>query len=100
MNHGLEMFTAIPIISNQVRPLWVLGVLLQIVSTTRNHLITLGVADPKNLMPMYKKLHSAIREHDDNHIILFEPTIIITSVSSYFFEAIIYCQNDNPFSEF
>lgn len=30
---------------------------------------------------MYKMLHSAIREHDDNHIILFEPTIITTSVS-------------------
>ena len=39
-----------------------------------------GVSDPKNLMPMYKKLHSAIREYDDEHIILFEPTIIITSV--------------------
>lgn len=32
-------------------------------------------------MPMYKKLHSTIREFDDDHIILFEPTIIITSVS-------------------
>lgn len=32
-------------------------------------------------MPMYKKLHSAIREVDDRHIILFEPTIMITSVS-------------------
>ncbi len=42
-----------------------------------------GVADPKHLEPMYKKLHSAIREHDDNHIILFEPTIIITSVSLF-----------------
>ena len=44
-------------------------------------LIFLGVSDPKNLMPMYKKLHSAIREVDDRHVILFEPTIIITSVS-------------------
>lgn len=34
------------------------------------------VADPKNLSPMYKKLHSAIREHDNDHIVLFEPTII------------------------
>ena len=41
----------------------------------------LGVSDPKNLMPMYEKLHSAIREVDDRHVILFEPTIIITSVS-------------------
>ena len=41
----------------------------------------LGVSDPKNLMPMYKKLHSAIREVDDRHVVLFEPTIIITSVS-------------------
>ena len=39
------------------------------------------ISDPKNLMPMYKKLHSAIREHDDKHIILYEPTIITTSVS-------------------
>lgn len=38
------------------------------------------IADALNLQPMYKKLHSAIRAHDDNHIILFEPSIIITSV--------------------
>ena len=31
-------------------------------------------------MPMYQKLHSAIREYDEEHIILFEPTTIITSV--------------------
>ena len=30
---------------------------------------------------MYEKLHSAIRQVDDRHIILFEPTTIITSVS-------------------
>lgn len=30
---------------------------------------------------MYKKLHFAIRENDDRHIILYEPTIITTSVS-------------------
>lgn len=30
---------------------------------------------------MYDRLHRAIREIDDSHIIFFEPTIIITSVS-------------------
>ena len=39
-----------------------------------------GIADQKNLMPMYQKLHSSIRKIDDNHILFFEPTIIITSV--------------------
>ncbi|XP_064387797.1 endoglycoceramidase-like [Halichondria panicea] len=38
------------------------------------------VADAKNLQPMYKKLHESIRKYDQKHIIMFEPTIIITSV--------------------
>lgn len=42
-----------------------------------------GVADPRNLMPMYEKLHSTIRKIDDEHIIFFEPTIIVTSVSQH-----------------
>ena len=29
---------------------------------------------------MYARLHSAIREYDDQHIIFFEPTVAITSV--------------------
>lgn len=41
-----------------------------------------GVADSKNLMPMYKKLHTAIRQHDNDHIIFYEPTSIITDVSN------------------
>ncbi len=39
------------------------------------------VADAKNLQPMYKKLHESIRKYDQKHIIMFEPTIIITSVN-------------------
>lgn len=41
---------------------------------------TTDIADMANLSPMYKRLHQAIREVDDNHVIFFEPTIIITSV--------------------
>ena len=39
------------------------------------------IADQRNLMPMYQKLHSSIRKFDNDHILFFEPTIIITSVS-------------------
>jgi len=35
-------------------------------------------------MPMYQKLHSSIRKFDNDHILFFEPTIIITSVSQLF----------------
>ena len=41
---------------------------------------TTDVADKINLSPMYARLHQAIREVDDDHVIFFEPTIIITSV--------------------
>lgn len=37
-------------------------------------------ADFKNLMPMYSVLHSVIRSYDKQHIIFFEPTVIITSL--------------------
>ena len=40
-----------------------------------------GVADAKNLQPMYSRLHTAIRKYDDKHIIFFEPTVMISSVS-------------------
>ena len=40
-----------------------------------------GVADAKNLQPMYSRLHTAIRKYDDKHIIFFEPTVIISNVS-------------------
>jgi len=33
---------------------------------------------------MYQKLHSSIRKFDNDHILFFEPTIIITSVSQLF----------------
>jgi aryl-phospho-beta-D-glucosidase BglC (GH1 family) len=47
-----------------------------------------STADSRNLEPMYARLHSAIREYDDQHIIFFEPTIIITSVNTHsIFEA-------------
>ena len=42
------------------------------------------IADQRNLMPMYQKLHSSIRNFDNDHILFFEPTIIITSVSQLF----------------
>ena len=32
-------------------------------------------------MPMYLKLHNKIRKVDEAHILFFEPTVIITSVS-------------------
>jgi endoglycosylceramidase len=35
---------------------------------------------------MYSRLHAAIRQHDDQHIIFFEPTIIITSLPFTFSE--------------
>ena len=31
---------------------------------------------------MYQRLHKAIREYDNEHIIFFEPTVILTEVSS------------------
>ena len=43
--------------------------------------VPLDIADANNLAPMYKKLHDSIRKYDQKHIILFEPTTIITSVS-------------------
>jgi endoglycosylceramidase len=45
-----------------------------------------STADSRNLEPMYARLHSAIREYDDQHIIFFEPTIIITSLPFKFSE--------------
>ena len=38
------------------------------------------VADRRNLEPLYQSLHSAIRQVDNDHIILFEPTVIITNL--------------------
>ena len=38
------------------------------------------VADPHNLMPLYAKLHTAIRQYDDDHIIFFEPTVLVTQI--------------------
>lgn len=34
-----------------------------------------GKADFENLQPMYHRLHSAIREEDDEHIIFYEPAV-------------------------
>eukprot|EP00742_Colponemidia_sp_Colp-10_P002113 GILJ01002256.1.p1 GENE.GILJ01002256.1~~GILJ01002256.1.p1 ORF type:complete len:547 (-),score=92.28 GILJ01002256.1:661-2214(-) len=38
-------------------------------------LIIPSVADKKNLVPMYKKAHAAIRSVDNNHIIFYEPVV-------------------------
>ena len=78
MNRGLEIYTDIPTISNRVGGTCTIRFAY---TAIRIIILHIGVADPKNLMPMYEKLHTAIREVDDRHIILFEPTIIITSVS-------------------
>ena len=43
---------------------------------------TAGVSDSKNLAPMYERLHAAIRKYDNDHIVFFEPTVILTEVSS------------------
>ena len=34
--------------------------------------LNLGIADRRNLQPMYDKLGEEIRKYDDEHIILFE----------------------------
>lgn len=39
-----------------------------------------GVSDSRNLAPMYERLHAAIRKYDTDHIIFFEPTVILTEV--------------------
>ena len=44
-------------------------------------LLTSGVSDLHNLMPLYAKLHTAIRQYDNDHIIFFEPTVTVTDVS-------------------
>ncbi|KAL5482104.1 hypothetical protein EMCRGX_G022389 [Ephydatia muelleri] len=38
------------------------------------------VSDPHNLMPLYAKLHTAIRQYDNDHIIFFEPTVMVTQL--------------------
>jgi endoglycosylceramidase len=43
-------------------------------------------ADSRNLEPMYRRLHTAIREYDNQHIIFFEPTVIITNLPFRFSE--------------
>lgn len=40
------------------------------------------IADSRNLQPLYQRLHSAIRQEDQNHILFFEPTVIITNVGT------------------
>ena len=47
--------------------------------------VPLDIADARNLAPMYKKLHDSIRKYDQKHIILFEPTTIITSVRQHLY---------------
>ena len=46
------------------------------------------VADKRNLAPMYSKLHQAIRQVDDSHIIFFEPSG--TRTAAQFVEALIF----------
>ena len=50
------------------------------ISFPRPHVSIPVNSDFENLEPMYARLHSAIREYDDQHIIFFEPTVAITSV--------------------
>jgi endoglycosylceramidase len=38
------------------------------------------VSDDVNLAPLYKKLHEGIRQVDNEHILFFEPTVIITEL--------------------
>ena len=79
MNHGLEMCTGTQSSLNHVCIMHIHDRMF--LGFPLFHSSIPDVADPKNLMPMYQKLHSAIRQFDDRHVILFEPTIIITSVS-------------------
>jgi endoglycosylceramidase len=50
-------------------------------------LLTGGTADRLNLVPLYKRVHAAIRKVDDRHIILYQPTVgisqtVISGISS------------------
>ena len=49
---------------------------------------------------MYSKLHAAIRQYDDQHIIFFEPTVVFTSVSINMIFIIIIILIQLPFKAF
>ena len=54
----------------------------RVYTVSHSHTPIPDISDAKNLMPMYQKLHTSIRKFDNDHIVLFEPTVIITSVSN------------------
>jgi endoglycosylceramidase len=42
-----------------------------------------GVTDARYLLPLYQKMHTAIRQYDQNHIIFFEPMVFDIGPSGF-----------------